>query len=308
MSSPRVISDQEIAQAAISLESIYDLIVEGFRLQAHGAVEFPPKLGLHPRPGAFIHVMPAYLPTRNLAGTKLVSVYPDNVAKGLPAMSGMMLMADPATGVITHQLDAVWITKIRTAMVSMVSAKLLANPNPVFGVIGATGTTGRAHLETIAAMFPGSRVLVHSRNPERLAALLAEMADQPLELIAASSDEAIVRSCDVPIVCITSVPEPILRSSWIQPGQTILNVHNLGWPGTVLSEVDRVCVDDRRQVLDPSNGLCQRYTGLDPDLELCEVVIGARTGRERPDQTIFCLNYGLAIFDILLADVVLQAL
>ena len=308
MTSPRVVGDSEIAQAAIALTDIYDLIVEGFVLQAQGAVEFPPKLGIHPRPGAFLHVMPAYLPTHNLAGTKLVSVYPDNPAQGLPAMSGMILMMDPATGVITHQLDAVWITKIRTAMVSMVNAKLLANPQPVFGVIGATGIVGRAHLETIAAVFPGSRVLVHSRSPERLAALLREMADQPIELVAAASDEAIVRHCDVPIVCTTYVPEPILHSSWIHPGQTILNVHNMGWPGDVLSVVDRVCCDDRRQVMEPSSGLCQRYTGLDPDLELCEVVSGARPGRDHPDQTIFCLDYGLAIFDILLAGLVLKAL
>ena len=192
----RILTDQEIAAASLPLRDVYDLVVEGFRLHGRGEFECPPKVGIHTQPGAFMHAMPAYLPTRHLAGTKLVSVYPDNPARGLPSLGGLILMMDPETGMVTDQVDAAWVTKVRTAMVSMVDARWLGNPDPVFGVVGATGVTGRAHLDAIATVFPGSRVLVGSRSPDRLRSLLADYAAAPIEIVAAPSDEAIVRESD----------------------------------------------------------------------------------------------------------------
>lgn len=200
----RVITAAEIAEARLPLQPVYDLVLEGFDLVARGEVECPPKLGIHPRPGAFTHVMAAYVPTKDLAGTKVVSVYPDNLSKGLDATHGMILMQSPETGTPTHLVDAVWITNARTAMVSMVDVKYLANPEPSFGIVGATGAMGRAHIHAIATVFPGSRVHVGSRSRSRLDALLADCAALPCELIPTDSDEAIVRESDVVIVCTLS--------------------------------------------------------------------------------------------------------
>jgi len=300
----RILTDQDIAAASLPLMDVYDLVVEGFRLQARGEFECPPKVGIHTRPGAFTHAMPAYLPTKDLAGTKLVSVYPDNPARGLLSLNGLILMVDPETGMVTDQIDAAWVTKVRTAMVSMVDAQWLGNPDPVFGVIGATGVTGRAHLDAIATVFPGSRVLVGSRSPDRLRNLLADFAAAPIEIVAASSDEAIVRECDVVIVCTAHLPQPILKAEWLRAGQNIINVHMRGWSPDVLASVDRVSCDDRRPVIDPQNGLVTLYPGLDPDLELGQVVLGARSGREGAQQILMSFNYGLGIFDILVADYV----
>ena len=300
----RLITDRDIADADLSLIEIYHLVVEGFQLHGRGEAECPPKVGIHTRPGAFTHAMPAYLPTKDLAGTKLVSVYPDNPTRGLASTSGLILMLDPETGAVTDQLDAAWVTKVRTAMVSMVDATWLGNPDPVFGIVGATGVTGRAHLDAIAAVFPGSRVLVGSRSPERLRDLLTDYADAPIEIVAAPSDEAITRRSDVLIVCTSHLAQPILKAEWLHPGHNILNVHSRAWSPDVLAAVDLVSCDDRRPVIDPQNGLVALYPGLAPDVELGQVVAGARTGRVSAEQTIMSFNYGLAIFDILVADYV----
>lgn len=304
----RTVSAADIAAADLSLGAVYDLVVEGFELHARGEVECPPKIGVHTRPGAFTHVMPASLPTKGLAGAKVISVYPGNEARGLPSLSGLIVMMDPDTGVITDQLDAAWVTKARTAMVSMVDVASLANPDPVFGVVGATGVTGRAHLDALATVFPGSRVLVGSRDPERLRALRADFADAPLDLVAATGEEQMVRESDVVIACTSFLAEPILRTEWIRPGQHLVNVHMRGWSSDVLTAVDLVTCDDRRPVIDPQNGLVERYSGLDPQVELGRVVIGAESGRVSPDQVTMSFNYGLAIFDLLVADYVLSRL
>lgn len=304
----RVVSADDIAAAELPLRDIYDLVVEGCELHGRGEFEFPPKVGVHPRPGAFTHAMPAYLPTKNLAGTKVVSVYPDNPVVGLPATNGIIVMTDPETGIPYSIVDAAWETSVRTAMVSMVDVRFLANPDPIFGIVGATGATGRAHIEAIAAMFPGSRILVDSRSPERLRALIADFASHPCEVIAAADTEQIVRDGDVVIVCTAHLDEPIFTAEWLHPGHTVLNVHARGWPSDILSSVDRVSCDDRRQVLDPALGFLGLFAGLDPDVELGEVVVGKVAGRQNQDQTIFSFNRGLAIFDILIADYILRSI
>ena len=61
--------------------------------------------------------------------------------------------------------------------------------------------------------------------------------------------------------------------------------------------VDLVSCDDRRPLVDPQNGLVALYPGLDPDLELGQVVLGAEVGRDSAEQTLMSFNYGVAIFD-----------
>lgn len=305
---PRVVSATEIAEARLPLRDVYDLVIEGFNLWGGGQVECPPKVGVHSRPGAFVHAMPAYLPTKDLVGAKIIGVYPDNPARHLPSTNGVIVLMDPETGIPTSILDAGWITSVRTAIVSMVDTSLLANSDPTFGIVGASGVTGRAHIDAIAAVFPGSRVLVHSRSPQRLERLLTDYADAACQLESTGSHEQTVRESDVLIVSTAHLPEPILRTEWLHPGQNVLNVHSRAWPSDVLASVDRVSCDDRRPIVHPEHGLLQVYPDLDPDIELGEVSIGHRVGRENPDQIIFSFNYGLAIFDVLVADYVVRSL
>ena len=298
-----VISAQEIAQAQLPLRDVYDLVLEGFRLHARGEYEMPSKLGVHTRPGALMHAMPVYLPSEQLAGTKLVSVYPRNPERGMAALSGVIAMFDPETGEHSEVIDAAWITNTRTAMVSMVDVAYLAVPNPVFGVIGATGASGRAHLDAIAEIFPGSQVLLNSRSRERCEVLQREFADQALNLRVEMNLEQLVRTCDVVIVVTSHLQDPILDPAWLRPGQNVLNVHTRAWPAAALDVIDVVSCDDRRQLLS-SPETFELFPGLDPDLELGTVVDGQHPGRTSPHATYFSLNYGLAIFDVLVADAI----
>lgn len=304
----RHISEEQLLRADLPLRDVYDLVLEGFELHGRGEYELPAKQGVHPRPGAFIHAMPAYLPTKNLAGTKLVSVYPQNAEHGMAATHGIIVMMEPESGRVQSLVDAAWITNIRTAMVSMADAVHLANPAPVFGIVGATGGTGRAHIAAIATVFPGSRILVNSRSRERCEQLVVDFAEYPCEVIPTESYEAVVKGCDVLIVCTSYLAHPILAAGWLGSGQNVLNVHTRAWPAHVIRQVDLVSCDDRRQVLDPTNGLTGFFPDLAPDIELGQVVIGAHPGREDPAQTIMSFNYGLGIFDLLVADYVLRVL
>ena len=308
MGSPRSVSGQDIADARFPIQDVYDLVLEGFLLHSLGEYEMPPKQGVHTRARSFMHAMPAYLPTKRLAGTKLISVYPENVERGLDATTGIIVMMDPDSGIVSDIVDARWITNTRTAMVSMVDTKLLAKENPVFGIVGATGSCGRAHIEAIGAIFPGSQVIVNSRSQERCEHLLDEFDHLPCQLVIRMDLEAVVKECDVLIVCTSNLLQPIFKAEWLRPGQNVLNVHGRGWPPSITSFVDRISCDDRSQLLDPTGGLTDAYPNLNPDFELGDVVAGEHPGRESSAHTIFSFNYGLAIFDILVADYVLTSM
>jgi hypothetical protein len=49
-------------------------------------------------PDAFIHAMPAYIPSMRSAGIKWVSGYPENFKRGLPYITGLMILNDVETG------------------------------------------------------------------------------------------------------------------------------------------------------------------------------------------------------------------
>ena len=80
------------------------------RVIGEGRVEMPPKPGIHTRKDAFIHAMPAYIPSLESAGIKWVSGYPENQKKGLPYISGLLILNDPETGIPISVMDATWIT------------------------------------------------------------------------------------------------------------------------------------------------------------------------------------------------------
>ena len=64
---------------------VIEILDAAFRAKRAGAVEMPPKIGVHPREDAFIHAMPAYLADGDAVGVKWVAGYPDNQELG-PAL------------------------------------------------------------------------------------------------------------------------------------------------------------------------------------------------------------------------------
>src|SRR5215813_2058837 len=92
------LSRADVERASLSMEEIIAAVEEVFLEKGNGRVEMPPKPGIHPLPDAFIHAMPGYIPAMAAAGIKWVSGYPQNQAKGLPYIQGLLMLNDPETG------------------------------------------------------------------------------------------------------------------------------------------------------------------------------------------------------------------
>ena len=103
------LSKADVEAAGVSMSQIVAALEEMFLEKGKGNVEMPPKPGIHTRPDVFIHAMPAYIPSLNSAGMKWVSGYPENPAKGLPYITGLLILNDPETGIPIAVMDCTWI-------------------------------------------------------------------------------------------------------------------------------------------------------------------------------------------------------
>ena len=108
------LSRADVERVGLDLRSIIDLLERAFREKAEGRVEMPPKPGIHPRPDAFLHAMAASIPGMQAAGLKWVAGFPENTARGLPYVSGLLILNDVETGLPLAVMDATWITAYRT--------------------------------------------------------------------------------------------------------------------------------------------------------------------------------------------------
>jgi len=122
------LSRADVEAVALDMPAMIGLLETAFREKGEGRVEMPPKPGIHTQPDAFIHAMPAHIPGLHAAGIKWVSGYPGNQAKGLPYITGLLILNDEVTGLPYSVMDCTWITAYRTCAATAVSAKYLARP------------------------------------------------------------------------------------------------------------------------------------------------------------------------------------
>lgn len=242
----------------------------------------------------FLFVMPAYA---GALGVKLVTLYPRNV--GLPTHLATILLFRPETGQLLVTMDGRLITEVRTAAVSAVATRLLARPEAsVLAILGA-GAQARSHLEALRLVRHFREVRVWS--PRRAGAFAREFGVR-----AAPSAEEAVRGADV-VVTATSSTTPVLAGAWLAPGT---HVNGVGAPRPDWRELDdellrraRLYVDSREAAVRESGDVIAAGAGRIV-AELGEVVAGRKPGRRSPDEITLFKSLGLAVEDVVTADLV----
>src|SRR5258708_2314978 len=198
---------------------------------------------------AFYGVMPAYIARPPALGTKLVSVYHSNAARGLPSHLATIVLLDPETSELQAVMDGRYITEARPAAVAAASAKHLARADArVLAVLGS-GVQARSHIDALMRIRPFDEVRVWGRDPGRVRALLDGIApDGPARVVAVASAEAAADEADV-IALVTASREPVLTRAAVRDGAPICAVGacrpDQRGMDTALVRAARVFVDSR---------------------------------------------------------------
>jgi ornithine cyclodeaminase/alanine dehydrogenase len=303
------LSRADVEAVALDLPTIVRLLESAFREKGEGRVEMPPKPGIHTRPDAFLHAMAASIPAMSTAGLKWVGGYPENPGRGLPYVSGLLILNDVDTGFPIAVMDCTWITAYRTAAATALSARYLARPDSTTAAILACGVQGRAHLEALAGAFPLRRAYAYDTRRETQERYVREMsAKLGLEVIGVDEPRQAVEAADLVVTAgpILKRPVPTIGKDWLRPGAFASAVDfDSYWTGEALAQLDRLATDDHTQFRYYRE---LGYFGATPEpyADLGELVTGRKPGRRSPGERTMAMNLGLALDDMAVAPELLR--
>jgi ornithine cyclodeaminase/alanine dehydrogenase-like protein (mu-crystallin family) len=253
--------------------------------------------------------MPACDPALNLVGAKLVTVVPENTARGLHSHQALIAIFDRSDGELLAVMDGRYITEARTAAVSAVSARLLARADARTLAIIGSGVQARSHLEALPLVRELSEIRAWSPNRVNLQTFVAAA---PRPVIAASSAQEAVTGADI-VVMATSAVDPVLHNEWVAPGTHVIAVGacrptQREMEGKLLKRA-KVVVDSRAAALVESGDIlmAMREEHLSAEAiygELGEIAGGRKPGRQSREEITVFKSLGLAIEDIVSAGVV----
>ena len=289
---------------ALDMPAIIDLLERAFRMKGEGRVEMPPKPGIHTKPDAFIHAMPAYIPALRSAGIKWVSGYPENYKQGLPYIGGLLIMNDVDSGFPLAVMDCTWITAYRTGAATALSAKYLARTESENVGIVACGVQGRTNLEALTCTFPIKHVYAYDVQPLAQQRYIDEMsAKLGVKIEGVSDPRKAVTESDIVVTSgpILKHPKPTIGKDWLRHGAFASAVDfDSYWKPEALAQFDKLSTDDHAQFqYYKSTGYFQNTPN--PYADLGEIVAGIKPGRQQESERTMAMNLGLALDDMAVA-------
>jgi ornithine cyclodeaminase len=294
-------------RAVLSMDdliSAMETALEGF---SGGGARQPLRTVVEAGGHGFYGVMPAYLEDPAALGTKLVSVYHGNPARGLPSHLATILLHDPDTGALLAVMDGRYITEARTAAVSAASVKHLARKDAKILAILGSGVQAHSHADAITRVGAFQEIRIWGRTPERAAALALELAPAfKGQVSAVPTAQHAVDGADV-IALVTASREPVVRREWVRDGAHICAVGacrpDQREMETALVKDARVFVDSRQGALAEAGDIVipikeGAFDASHIAAELGDVFGGRAQGRRGPGEITIFKSLGMAVEDV----------
>jgi thiomorpholine-carboxylate dehydrogenase len=221
-----------------------------------------------PEHNAWFGLMPAVY--RDVIGAKLVTVFPGNAQKNLDTHQGLIQLFERTTGVPLAILDARSITAWRTAAVSALATRELANPDAHALAILGSGVQARTHWEMLRLVRNFDEVRIWSRTPENADRFATEVSAKAINARVMDA-EAAVRGADV-VVTVTHSSEPVLWGEWLKPGA---HVNAVGAVGLHARELDDAAMQQSAIVVESAEAAAKESG----EIEHARVSIYAELGQ-----------------------------
>jgi alanine dehydrogenase len=258
-------------------------------------------------------LMPAYDSSRRIYSTKLVTVFHQNGASGLPTHQALIALHSADNGELLAIMDGRLITELRTAAASAVASRALAGTGPHVVAIVGTGVQARAHARALNTTLRPVRTLIWGRSEDSARRLARELTQAGLEGVAvATTADSAVQQATV-AATVTASSEPVLGAGAAHAG---LHVNAVGvctakqreLPAELVGRA-RVFVDSREAALREAGDLLLAFgdrTGERIAAEVGEVLLGRHPGRQSEDEITLFKSVGIAAEDLALARMVYE--
>jgi ornithine cyclodeaminase/alanine dehydrogenase-like protein (mu-crystallin family) len=284
-------------EAAVSPERALEAMRDAFLAYARGEWSMPPKVYVPAYPAGDFRAMPALGAGHALL--KWVTSFPGNPARGLPTVTGIVVLSDATDGMPKALLDAAAVTALRTGAAAVLAAETLGRAGASGAAVIGAGVNGRAVARTFAAM--GREVVLWDVDAERASAAAAEIGAG----VAANREEAL-RS-DV-VATVTPGKEIVVAEGTLRPGQhvSLMGADGPGKAEIAIGELARVHVfcDDWEQAShngDLAHAVEAGVIERDDASALGAVLAGSAPGRRDGEEITVFDSTGLAIQDLAIA-------
>jgi len=310
-----MLTERDIEQQLTMREAI-DAVELAFRQHAQGRTLMPARttMMLEKSRGS-ISLMPSYLEEEQIVATKIISIFPTNLSRGLPTSQAHILVNDPRTGNLVALLEASHLTAMRTGAVTGVAAKYLARENAKTAAVLGCGVQGRTQALALTEVRRLDQVRCFDLDEAKRSQFAIEMAENlMIDVIPMVSGREAVRGADI-VVTATTSKAPVLRRDWLSKGTHVSAVGSF-YPDH--RELDSETVRDAKVVVDsreaalleagdiiiPMQEESIRETHI--YAELGELVSGQKLGRTAEDDLTVFKSVGLAIQDSAVTALILQ--
>jgi len=313
-----LILTREDVRRAAAMSEIIDAVAAGFAQLSSGQADVPlrPHIAIPEREATAL-VMPAYLRGDEKLGVKLLTLFPHNPARGLPAIAALVALFDTANGQPLALMDGGLLTALRTGAASGVATRLMAWRDARTLALFGAGGQALAQVWAVCVARGIERVWLVNRTPERAERLAEELrafgAPIPTDVRLASSAREALAEADV-VCCATGSATPLFEDGDLRAGTHINGIGSYRAsmrevPGATVARA-RIIVDQRAAAWAEAGDLAlARDEGLIAETqiagELGEVVVGRVAGRVDDEQITFFKSVGNAAQDVAAAHVIL---
>jgi len=291
----------QAVEAAVPPERAVDAVRDAFVAYARGEWSMPPKVYVPAYPAGDFRAMPAL--GGGYAALKWVTSFPGNPARGLPTVTGLVVLSNASDGSLVAVFDAAAVTAIRTGAAAVLAAETLGAGSAPAAVVGA-GVNGRAAARTFLAR--GRGVVLWDLDEERARSAAAQLGAG----VAASPEEAL--GADV-VVTVTPGHEVLFRDGSLRAGQhvSLMGADGPGKAEIAVGELVRAHTfcDDWEQASHNGELAHAVEAGALPREQVTElgaVLDGTAEGRRNDDEITVFDSTGLAIQDLAIALAALE--
>lgn len=313
----RLVSAEEIGRL-LTFPALIDALDNAFRrrivtpVRHHHHVERPGGDGT-------LLLMPAWSADgteEDVMGTKLVSVFPGNNARGLDSVIGLYVLNSAATGEPRAVMDGRTLTVWRTAAASALAARYLAREDArhltIIGAGALAPYLARAH----ASVRPIRTVTIWNRTLERAEFLAATLRAEGFEARAEADRGTAIAEADI-VSSATLSAAPLVEGRYLRPGT---HVDLVGGFTPTMREADDAAIRRSRVYVDTRAGASKEAGDiviplasgvLTPEAiqgDLFELAAGTAPRRGSADEITLFKSVGTAIEDLAAAELVWKAL
>jgi alanine dehydrogenase len=284
-------------ERAVSPHEAYDAVRAAFEAQARKTWSMPSKTYVTNYPAGDFRAMPAI--GDGHAVLKWVTSFPGNPAKGLPTVTGLVLLSDAEEGRLLALLDAAAVTALRTAAAGVLAADTLCRSEASsYAVIGA-GINGAETARMLVARGVTPLVWDVDDGRRRL------VADRLGAREATSAAEALASEV---VVTVTPGAAVLYPEGSLEAGQhvSLMGADGPGKAEVAIAELSRAHLfcDDWEQASHGGEfaaGVAAGVVTRDTVTELGAVLTGAADGRRSAGDVTLFDSTGLAIQDLAIA-------